>query len=181
MRILTARMARRSTFDCENWSKLATNANREEVARGGYVHDIYGAPFPGDFQRAAELLLAYKVFAPHRMYHHVCAPDRRVALGVTIVQRVVIGPMSIEAAVRVIEFEQSIDRVSFAYATLHGHAERGIASFAVARSGTETKFEAQAWSRAGSWLTIVGRPVSRALQQAFTREAVASFCASSNG
>src|SRR5688572_8610241 len=118
MRILTARMARRSPFDCETWSKLATNAIRDDIVRGGYVHDRYEAPFFGDFQRAADLLLAYKVFAPHRMYHHVCTPDRRVALGGTIVQRIVIGPMAIEAAVRVIEFEQSVDRVSFAYATL---------------------------------------------------------------
>jgi uncharacterized protein (UPF0548 family) len=90
---------------------------------------------------------------------------------------VIWGPISIETAVRVIEVDHSADRASFAYATLSGHPERGIASFAVTRTDRGGKFEAQAWSRAGHWLTIIGRPVSRALQRAMTREAVASFCA----
>jgi uncharacterized protein (UPF0548 family) len=89
-----------------------------------------------------------------------------------------LGPISIETAVRVIELDRNPDRASFTYATLSGHPERGIASFAAIRTGTGAKFEAEAWSRAGNWLTMVGRPVSRALQRSMTREAVAWFCAS---
>jgi uncharacterized protein (UPF0548 family) len=140
------------------------------------VHDVYEAAFNGDFAYAVDALLGYRIFVPSRMRAHVCTPDRRVAVGATIVQRVVLGPLVIETAVRVIEVDRSSDRVSFAYATLSGHPERGIASFAVTRTETGGKFEAQAWSRAGHWLTMVGRPVSRALQRAMTREAVVSFC-----
>lgn len=178
MRFLTASSARDSAFDCGQWSLLAPNATCELIARGGYVHDVYTAPFTGDFERAAQALLHYKIFAPQRMVSHVCTADHRVAIGATVVQRVVLGPMALETAVKVVEVEHSADRVCFAYATLAGHAERGIASFAVLRGKAGNTFEAQAWSRSGNWLTILGRPVSRALQRALTREAVATFCAS---
>jgi len=178
MRILTVTHARERTFDCNEWVSLVTNATRDEVNQGGFVHDIYEAPFSGEFDRAAEALFAYRIFAPQRMYAHVCTADGRVALGATIVQRIVLGPAAIETAVRVIELDRTSDRAYFAYATLHGHPERGIASFAVVRTATGQTFEAHAWSRAGTWLTTVGRPVSRLLQRALTREAVRSFCGS---
>ena len=176
MRFLTQRKAREAPIDCGEWSKCATNSTRVEVAHG-FLHDIYEATFDGDFASAVDTLLAYRIFAPSRMRARVCTPDGRVAVGATIVQRVMLGPISIETAVRVIELDRSPDRTSFAYATLAGHPERGIASFAVTRTDTGGKFEAEAWSRAGHWLTIVGRPVSRALQRTMTREAVTSFCA----
>ena len=178
MKFLTAGQAREAKFECDPWSKLSANASRGEVAAGGYVHDVYGAPFTGDFERAAEALLAYRIFPPSRMVSHVCTADHRVAPGATLVQRVVLGPTGLETAVRVIEVERTPERAFFAYATLQGHPERGVASFAVIRAGSEQRFEAQAWSRSGHWLTILGRPVSRLLQRALTREAVASFCAS---
>jgi uncharacterized protein (UPF0548 family) len=152
------------------------NATREQIAHGGFVHDFYQAPFTGDFERAVDALLAYRIFAPHRMIAHVCTRDHRVAVGATIVQRVLMGPLAIETAVRVIEMDRTANRVSFAYATLSGHPERGVASFAVVRGSEGSSFEAHAWSRAGHWLTILGRPISRALQRSMTREAVASFC-----
>jgi uncharacterized protein (UPF0548 family) len=181
MRLLTAPSAREAAFDCAAWSALAVNATREEIAHGGFVHDVYEAPITGDFDRAVESLLAYRIFAPQRMLARVCSPDNCVAVGAIVVQRVVLGPIAIETAVRVIEVERTADRAYFAYATLQGHPERGVASFAVIRSGSEMKFEAQAWSRAGTWLTAIGRPVSRSLQKALTREAVRSFVQRAEG
>jgi uncharacterized protein (UPF0548 family) len=180
VRILTTAHARQAPFDCEGWSTLAPNATREEVSAGGFQHDIYDAPFKGDFERAVESLLEYRIFPSHRMVAHVCTLDRRVALGATHVQRVVLGPVAIETAVRVIEMQRDLNGARYAYATLQGHFERGIASFALLRTGGRMMFEAQAWSRAGSWLTVAGRPLSRALQRAFTREAVEAFCAKPN-
>lgn len=177
MRFLTTQQARQAPFDCEGWSHLAPNATREEVAVGGFQHDIYDAPVRGEFERAIDALLEYRIFTPSRMIAHVCTLDGRVALGATIVQRVVLGPVAIETAVRVIEIQRDLNGAWYAYATLHGHPERGIASFAVVRTGGRITFEAQTWSRAGSWLTVAGRPLSRALQRSFTREAVAAFCA----
>jgi uncharacterized protein (UPF0548 family) len=176
MKLTSQRQGREAPFDCDEWSELAVNATRSEVAQG-FVHDTYESPFVGDFERAAEALLAYRIFPSSRMRAHVCTPDCVVAIGATIVQRVMLGPVSLESAVRVIEVERTPDRAALAYATLHGHAERGIASFAVTRTATGGTFEAQAWSRAGHWSTIIGRPVSRFLQRKFTLEAVASFCA----
>jgi uncharacterized protein (UPF0548 family) len=179
MRFLTKQKARVLPFDCGEWSQRTPNASREAVAHG-FVHDSYDAPFHGDFAGAVDLLLAYRIFAASHMHAHVCTPDRRVAVGATIVQRAILGPISIETAVRVVELEQTPHRTGFAYATLRGHPERGIASFAVTRTATGGVFEAQAWSRSGHWLTILGRPVSRALQRALTREGVSSFCASAS-
>jgi uncharacterized protein (UPF0548 family) len=175
MRIMSKRSGREAPFDCDEWSPLATNSAREELAHG-FEHDVYEAPFEGDFSRAVDALLAYRIFAPSRMHARVCTPDRFVVVGATIIQRVMLGPVSIETAVRVIEVDRGPDRASFAYATLRGHPERGVASFAVTRANTGGRFEAQAWSRAGHWLTILGRPLSRSLQRMITREAVASFC-----
>lgn len=176
MRFLTKQKARETPFNCGEWSQLATNATRAEVAHG-FVHDVYEAPFSGDFAGAVDALLAYRIFAPSHLHAQVCTPDGRVAVGATIVQRVTLGPILIETAVRVIELYRSLDHASFAYATLRGHPERGIASFAVTRTDAGGSFEVQAWSRGGHWLTTIGRPISRALQRAMTREAVASFCA----
>lgn len=176
MRVLTAARARMDAFDCRAWSRLATNASRAKTSVGGFVHDAYEAPFTGDFERAAEALLRYRIFAPGRMYAHVCTADGIVAVDATIVQRVVFGPAALETAVRVIELERLADRVGFAYATLQGHPECGVASFAVIRVERRHKFQAHAWSRPGNILTMLTRRVSRRLQRAMTREAVDSFC-----
>jgi uncharacterized protein (UPF0548 family) len=110
------------------------------------------------------------------MHACVCTSDGVVVVDTTIVQRVVFGPAAIETAVRVIELEWTPDRVSFAYATLQGHPERGVASFAVIRADSQHRFEVQAWSRPGNLVTMLTRPVSRTLQRRMTREAVRSFC-----
>lgn len=180
MRFLSASRAKTEPYACEEWAKLEPNASRLLVSEGRFVHDVYEVRFEGDLQRATDALMTYKIFSPKRMYPLVCTPDGRIALDSTIVQRVVLGPAAIETGVRVIEVEQTDERSYFAYATLEGHPEQGIASFAVIRSGSGIALRAEAWSRAGSWLTRVGRPISRFLQRALTEEAVASFPASSH-
>src|SRR5688572_24336031 len=120
MRIMSKRKGREAPFNCDEWSGLAANSTREDVAHG-FVHDFYDAPFEGDFCRAVDALLAYRIFAPSRMHARVCAPEHVVVVGATIIQRVMLGPVSIETAVRVIEVDRSSDRASFAYATLQGH------------------------------------------------------------
>ncbi len=153
------------------------SATREGIARGGYAHDVYRAALTVDFELAADTLFAYDVFPPHRMRAHVCTRDGRVALGATIVQRIALGPVVVETAVQLVEVERTRDRALFVYATLMGHVERGLASFAVTRAENAAVLEIQTWSRAGNWLTMVGRPVARALQRAFTHEAIAWFTA----
>jgi len=176
VRFLKAKQARNTPADCARWVAAEPNVTRDEVAGGGFAHDRYEASFLGGFDPAVDALIMYRVFAPWRMQVHVCTPDRRVAVGAIIVQRVILGPAALETAVRVIELDRAADRVHLAYATLPGHPERGVASFAVTRRSDGNYFEAQAWSRAGLWLTALGRPVSRLFQRAVTREALRWFC-----
>ena len=61
----------------------------------------------------------------------------------------------------------------FAYATLPGHPERGVASFAVrldARGRLQVHLEAR--SEPGLLLTRLGRPVARLFQRSLTRAAL---------
>src|SRR5262245_51157728 len=115
MRVLTASAARRTRHNCAQYVTLKTNATRDEVSRGGYTHDLYQVRLSGQFARAVESLLTYQIFAPQRMCALVCTADRRVVLGATIVQRIVLGPAAIESGVRVVEFERLVDRAYFAY------------------------------------------------------------------
>jgi uncharacterized protein (UPF0548 family) len=75
--------------------------------------------------------LRYDIFPPTRLRSRVCTPDGIVSIGATIVQRVRLGPVTLETAVRVIEHQRSAESGRFAYATLDGHPEQGIASFEV--------------------------------------------------
>jgi len=177
MQHLLASRAWVSRIEAGRWERLAPNASRESIARDGYLHDRYEGRVDSSFESALDRLLRYDIFPPERMRALVCSPDARVATGVTIVQRVRLGPLALETAVRVIECEQTADAARFAYATLHGHPERGIASFALERGPSELRFIAQAWSRPGNPLARLGRPLARHLQRSITREAIEHFCA----
>jgi uncharacterized protein (UPF0548 family) len=178
MQLLLANRAWASRLEAARWKRLAPNASRASIARGGYHHDHYAGRVEGSFESALDRLLRYDIFPPERLRALVSSPDGRVATGVTIVQRVRFGPLALEAAVRVIECELTADAARFAYATLHGHPERGIASFALERHPSGLRFIAQAWSRPGNNLARLGRPLARRLQRSITREAIEYFCES---
>jgi uncharacterized protein (UPF0548 family) len=178
MHVLLASRAWVSPIEAVPWLRLAPNASRDDIAEGGYLHDRYEGRVEGSFERALDRLLRYDIFPPERMRARVCGPDAFVATGVTIVQRVRFGPLALETAVRVIECEQAAEAARFAYATLEGHPERGIASFALERRASELCFIAEAWSRPGNALAQLGRPIARQLQRSITRDAITHFCAS---
>jgi uncharacterized protein (UPF0548 family) len=175
MQLLTRGSARDIPFSCEKWSALAPNATREDIGAGGYAHHVYEDSLSADFDIAAERLLAYKIYPPQRMKAHVCTSDGRVCRGAVIVQRISLGPVAIEAAVRVLEFERLENRVGFAYVTLPGHIELGIAAFAVSRIDGGLNLRIETWSRPGHWSTKVAGPFSRLIQRRSTEEAIAWF------
>jgi uncharacterized protein (UPF0548 family) len=108
----------------------------------------------------------------------VCTSDGRVAPGAIIVQRVLLGPLAIEMAVRVTEvFDTQIGsrKAGFSYVTLHGHVERGVATFSITENEKSFRFCIESWSSPGTALAWLGRPFARPVQQAFTREALAHF------
>lgn len=177
MKLMSARRAASHPIDPATWMRHAANASRAAIAGGRYLHDSYEGLVEGTLERALERLFTYDIFPPRRMRARVCAPDGVVVIGATIVQRVFIGPVALETAVKVVECEQSPRRGFFAYGTTDGHPEEGIASFEVLSDPSGIKFVAQAWSRPGNAAAIIGRPISRWLQKAFTVEAVKYFCA----
>jgi uncharacterized protein (UPF0548 family) len=136
---------------------------------------------PGDdppdvFDQLHRRLLAYDIFPP-RLVHAAIWPSGPLRPGATIVQRVVVGPLGLESAVRVMEsWDRSLEagrEAGFAYVTLPGHPERGVASFAIrldALGRVQVHFEVR--SEAGLLLTRLGRPVARLFQRSLTRAAL---------
>lgn len=169
-------------FDEAFWSSRALNVD-PAAARTG-THDLYSVALPrahahdDAFDRAAALLFRYDVFPPHRMTSLVCTPDRRIATGATVIQRIVTGPVVMEMGVRVVtvldDVRDGARRAGFRYATLEGHVERGTATFVVREQPDQSiAFEIESWSKPGHWLAWLGRPVARLTQRTFTREALA--------
>lgn len=166
--------------DCSAWSRRALTV---EPARVDGVKDTYSIGLPTGpsgpavaFDRAVDRLFRYDVFPPETMRPHVCTADGTISPDAVLVQRVRIGFVVIEAAVRVIEvWRHDSDDAGFAYATLEGHPERGVSRFRVVREGSRVRFEIEAISRPGSILTSIGRPISRRFQQWATRAALRHF------
>ena len=146
--------------------------------------DRYAAPVrirPGEspsaaFARVRDRLLAYDIFPPAHIRYAIC-PAGPIRAKATIIQRIQLGPLALETAVRVIEawdrLEGGVRDAGFSYVTLQGHPERGVASFRVqlAEAGAVTVL-IDARSRPGLLLTRLGRPIARALQRGLTRAAL---------
>jgi uncharacterized protein (UPF0548 family) len=183
--LMTARRATTATFDESSWA--ARPLNLDPVHGHNGLHDLYSIeiPLPNAgtdtvvIAKATEALLRYRIFPVHRMRVHVCTPDGRIRPGVTIIQRVFLGPLAMEMGVRVLEvFDQRGDKdvVGFTYATLQGHSERGLATFSVHEVSPNTLvFRIESWSVPGNLLSRLARPFARRTQQKFTREALANF------
>jgi uncharacterized protein (UPF0548 family) len=69
-----------------------------------------------------------------------------------------------------IDEESPVRRAGFAYGTLPAHAERGEERFTVEHHADGTVwYDLFAFSRPGSWLVRLGRPLGRRLQKRFGR------------
>ncbi|RYZ01165.1 MAG: DUF1990 family protein [Myxococcales bacterium] len=179
MRLLPSSVARRAPIACETWESALPTASADE--RLG-IHDTYSVPLlgaeaPGSLvARALAVLLRYDVFPPHRMRHHVCTPDATLRPDALVVQRVIAGPLAVEAAVRVTDVfdERASDgHAGFSYVTLQGHVERGVATFSVGldAAGAPT-FRIESWSRPGTALLSAARPFLRRMQRRSVHEAL---------
>jgi uncharacterized protein (UPF0548 family) len=132
------------------------------------------------FRELEDRLLRYDIFPRRQLQPEVCSDDGRLRDGTTIVQHVAIGPLELEAAVRVVRLWRNKDGTSaetgFTYATLEGHPERGVSTFRLRRSpqGSLT-FTIEARSRPGSVLTKLARPFARRFQRRATLAALTYF------
>ena len=164
----------RTPPDCESWSRRPMTADSSRVDG---VTDTYGVDLRAAvFDDAVDRLFRYDIFPPTLMRAHVCATDGRVAPDAVVIQRVRIGFVVMEAAVRVIDvWRRDSEDAGFTYATLDGHPERGVSRFRVVSDGSIVRFEIEAISRPGSILTSIARPFARRFQQSATRAALRHF------
>lgn len=124
------------------------------------------------FDRIRTRLFTYDMFPPWLIHHALCPPGP-ITEGTTIIQRVALGPIALEMAVRVIAIwnrqHGSLHEAGFTYATVEGHAERGIATFQVNwDEGQRVSVLIDARSLPGTVLTRLGRPAARLFQRAIT-------------
>lgn len=165
------------------WEGLATGAWPGEAPPGAWrdAREVHARPADPEaaFARAREALSLYRVYRPGRLRARVLTPDGRMAPGALVVQRVRLGPLVVEAGVRVVDLVDAEDGAGrtygYAYATLPGHPERGVARFRLRldRRAGEVSFGISSWSMPGHWLTRVGRPYARRLQLRETAAALA--------
>ena len=171
---------------CDRWAAVAPTDSLDGV--GGVIdrYERYVPPAAGIsaelmFARLVERLMHYEIFPKSIMQSVVCSDDGLVHEGTTIVQRVTIGRLRIESAVRVLRVWRTDDigteEAGFTYATLPGHPERGISSFCVTRAKDTGRiaFVIEARSRPGSVLYRLGRPLARRFQRRATLAALDEF------
>jgi uncharacterized protein (UPF0548 family) len=179
--MISARTAT-APFEEEYWRSKPLSVDLAHGKTG--THDQYSIALSLDsrersFERASSALFRYHVFPPNRMRAHVCTADGRIAIGATIIQRILLGPIAMEMGVRVVDIvdhASGLRQAGFTYATLEGHSERGIATFSVReRVGEPSVFEIESWSTPGTLVAWLSRPVARWAQRSFTREALLHF------
>lgn len=167
--------------DCGYWSRQpdTDDLDGSEGVIDSYSVRVVGVPGQSAhdlYRRTVDRLWSYDIFPPDLMRSTLCSDDVLVREGVVIVQRVKVGFVVMEAAVRVVRVwhDGSIDaeESGFTYATVRGHPEMGVSSFWVSRSGEVVEFHIEARSQPGTLLTRLGSPVSRAFQRAATRAAL---------
>jgi uncharacterized protein (UPF0548 family) len=180
MRLMTSTRGIHAPFDCERWTGC-----KASVILG--VRDKYSVTVPlpqGDggyavLEKALDLLMRYRIFPDSRMRYRVCTNDGRIRSGALIVQRIFLGPLALEMAVRVLDVFDRLNgerQIGFRYVTLEGHVERGLATFRLChRPGHEITFAIETWSRPGNFLVWLAYPISRLIQRRSNQQALANF------
>ncbi|MBX9243982.1 DUF1990 domain-containing protein [Actinotalea ferrariae] len=124
------------------------------------------------FERHAEAVLTFEM---HRRAGLVVTTDApRAAPGVDVEVALPIGPLLVRAPDRVVAVVDEPDRRGFAYGTRAGHPERGEESFVVSiEPDGGVWFEVRAFWRSVRWYSVLGGPVTVAVQRAITRRYLA--------
>lgn len=128
------------------------------------------------FERVRERMFDYDIFPPGLIRAVIC-PSGSVARGATIIQHMVLGPVALEMAVRVIDVwdrdDGGVREAGFTYATVAGHPECGIATLRVRiQQVGPVLVLVEARSRPGLLLTRLARPLAREVQRGLTRAAL---------
>ena len=176
-------LSERAARGCERWTDAPATDSLEGT--GGVV-DRYerdaavrsGESRTAAFDRLEGRLLRYDVFPPRVMDARVCSRDGRLHESTIIVQRVRLGPLRLEFAVRVLRVWSDrggeADEAGFSYVTLKGHPERGVSTFSLSRPADADKitFRIDVRSRPASLLARAARPCARWFQRHATEAAL---------
>ncbi len=121
---------------------------------------------PETFPVAREGLRTWQA---HRGIGATVSPGDPPAEGATVIVSLRRGPLAVIAPCRVVAVLDNEVQYGFAYGTLPGHPEQGEEAFVVERRDDGVVFEIIAFSRPADWVTKLGGPVSRLIQQRATR------------
>lgn len=169
---LSVGWGRQLAEDAERWTRVPA------TARLGDLHGSSNGLRPARHRaqidasghdRARAALLAFEWFPP-RFLRQVVASD-----GVTVLQRCRLGPLSVDAPVRIAEHVVEPMRVSIALVTVQGHPERGVERYELvldAALGAATLTVEKAWDLADP-LARAAAPFSTWLQAHATRASIA--------
>lgn len=141
------------------------------------VHIAEGETALTAFERVHRRLLDYDIFPP-ALVAKLVAPVGPIVRGSTIVQRLGLGVIFVEAATRVVDVWDVVEpsdssrSAGFAYVTLEGHPERGVATFEVRLEGNAVFVVLTARSVPGTFLTRMASPLMRAVQRGITSRAI---------
>ena len=184
MRLLPASTLLKKEWDYKRWKNAEASASlayKANLKPEQYVLDVH--PNPNEqsglfFDKALELLMTYQIYLPFRMQSKICNETGRITKNVTIIQRILIGPIGFEAAVRVVDtfdIEKNGERCAgFTYATLKGHPECGIITFKVSRSNSKSQIQLgiESWSKPNSPALKLFRPLTKAIQKSSNQKAL---------
>lgn len=167
--VLASRL-RGASVECGTWQAApVTDSGPLDVGRGERHHAEIG--FTGDearFERALDLLMRYALFPPSVLLATVCSHDGRLAPGVTVVQRVFIGPVGVQSGVRITDVFDEVSpegrRAGFACGTLRGHPERGVERFTLTRAGGQITLALDSRSELAALYARLAPPLARFFQ-----------------
>ena len=132
-----------------------------------HAHDV-GELGVGLFDRAVDGLRHWDMHRGAGLLVEASAPE--VAVGVTMLSGIGVGPLRVWAPCRVVRVVDEPGRWGFAYGTLPGHPVSGEEAFVVVQGEDGVaRLEVTAFSRPATLLSRLGGPVSPLAQRLVTR------------
>jgi uncharacterized protein (UPF0548 family) len=163
-------LQRRATSDREGPAHARVDTYRRRV-------ELQPGELPAAaFERVRKRLFDYEIFPP-RLVGHAVIPAGEITEGCTVVQRLGVGRVFLESATRVVDVWRMPESAGarsagFAYVTVQGHPERGVATFEVRQEQDGVFVVLTARSVPGTMLTKLAGPVMRLVQRTITKRAV---------
>lgn len=159
----------------DRWKDVEPNCPLETLRHGR--HDLYASSLPvyppdpaKSWLHYKSRLARYEIFSPNLMGSTIFSDSGQIELDAIVVQRVYLGSVATEMAVKVIivddtALDDGTKVFGFSYITLNGHSEKGEARFAVEQKPTGAiDFTIESWSTQGTLLARIGAPIARIIQ-----------------